>query len=400
MPTFQYEAAYTNGEHVTGVVEALTRNEAVVQIRQNCDVVISLTEVQSERRDLFEGMQKVDAKNLSLVCRQFSIILKAGLPLVQTVDLVAGQTADKMLKKILQQVSEDVSNGWSMSYSFEQRGKKLPTTFMETVRAGEESGDLVTSFERMSTYYDRMAKTKSRATSALMYPSFVIVVAVIVVGIIMVYAIPTFSTTFESLGAELPGITKALITVSDFMVHYIWVIILVIAGTLFAVNLYGHTEAGRERLSRLKLTIPVVGKIGLMAGASQFAHTMSTMLAAGMPIIQAIEVSGRSMTNDCMSKAVLGTVSGVESGKSLGDCMNNSPDLPEMLVQMTAVGEATGSLEATLEVMAEYYDNEVDTLTARALGMLEPIIICVLAVFVVIILLAVYLPMFSMYGAI
>lgn len=400
MPAYYYEGAYANGERVSGVVEASSRNEAVTLIRQNCDMVVSLKEVKKSATDGVAAFQKVDAKSLSLVCRQFSIILKAGLPLVQAVDLTAGQTEDKLLSKILRQVAEDVSNGWSLSYSLQQRGRKLPTTFIETVRSGEESGDLVSAFERMSNYYDRMYKTRAKATSALMYPAFVLAVAVVVVGIIMLYAVPTFSSTFESMGIELPLVTRFLIAASNFFTHYIVFIVLILAGLILLVAVYGQTAGGRERLSRIRLGMPVFGKIGRMAGASQFAHTMSTMLAAGMPILQAIEVSGRSISNYCMSQAVLGTVSGVEAGQSLGECMSRSNDLPEMLVRMTSIGESTGSMEETLNVMAEYYDNEVDTATARALSMLEPIIIMMLAGIVVVILFAVYMPMFSMYSAI
>lgn len=400
MPAYYYEGAYSNGERVTGVVEAQSRAEAVAQIRKSCDMVISLKETKQTTKDELQFMQRIDAKSLALVCRQFSIILKAGLPLVQAVDLTAAQTQDKLLAKILRQASQDVSNGWSLSYSLQQRGKKLPVTFIETVRSGEESGDLVSAFSRLSNYYDRMYKTRAKATSALLYPAFVLAVAAVVVGIIMLYAVPAFSTTFASLGIELPFVTKLLIAASNFFTKYIVVIILVIAATLLLIRLYGQTEKGREQEARMKMSIPVVGKIVTMSGASQFAHTMSTMLAAGMPILQALEVSGRAITNYCMSKAVLDTISGVESGKTVGECMSQSRDLPAMLVQMTSIGESTGSMEDTLQVMAEYYDNEVDTATARALSLLEPIIIILLAGIVVVILLAVYLPMFSMYGAI
>lgn len=400
MPAYYYEGAYSNGERVTGVVEAQSRAEAVAQIRRSCDMVISLKETKQTTKDELQFMQRIDAKSLALVCRQFSIILKAGLPLVQAVDLTAAQTQDKLLSKILRQASQDVSNGWSLSYSLQQRGKKLPVTFIETVRSGEESGDLVSAFSRLSNYYDRMYKTKAKVTSAMLYPAFVLGVAVVIVGIIMLYAVPAFSTTFASLGIELPFVTKLLIAASNFFTKYIVVIILVIAATLLLIRLYGQTEKGREQEARMKMSIPVVGRIVTMSGASQFAHTMSTMLAAGMPILQALEVSGRAITNYCMSKAVLDTISGVESGKTVGECMSQSRDLPAMLVQMTSIGESTGSMEDTLQVMAEYYDNEVDTATARALSLLEPIIIILLAGIVVVILLAVYLPMFSMYGAI
>ena len=402
MPTYKYEALYSGGEKASGVVEAVSRSEAVAQIRQNCEVVLSLKEVPKlAAGDPLDRFRKVSAKSLALVCQQFSIILKAGLPLVQTVDLVASQTDDKILSRLLSQVSEDVSNGWSLSYSFEQRGGRLlPPTFRETVRAGEESGDLFSSFRRMADYFQRMNKTRESVVSALTYPAFVLVVAVIVVVIIMGFAVPTFTGMFEGLGTELPWVTVALIAVSHFFQRYALILLGVIALAALSVRLYGMTEKGGPVLARIQLKLPIVGEVVRMSGASQFAHTMSTLLTAGMPILQAIEISGRTMTNRCLSGEILETLPGVESGRSLGECMGYSQELPPMLVQMTAVGEATGSMEATLQVLAEYYDNEVDVRVKRALALLEPAIIVVLAIFVVFILMAVYLPMFNMYAAI
>lgn len=402
MPTYKYEGAYAGGETVTGVVEAVSEHEAVAQIRQSCEVVLSLKEVPRAPGDggALGRFQRINAKSLALTCQQFAIILRAGLPLVQTVDLVAGQTGDKTLTRLLRQVSEDVSNGWSLSYSFDQRGGRLPTTFRETIRAGEESGDLISAFERMGSYYDRTAKTHARAVSALTYPAFVIAVAVVVIIIIMGYAVPSFISTFDSMNIELPWVTLALIAMTDFFSQYGLALLAGLAGLGVLVWIYGHTEGGGMRLSRLRLALPVVGSIGRMANSSQFAHTMAAMLAAGMPILQAIEVSGKAMSSLCMSREVLETIAGVESGRTLGECLARSRELPHMLVEMTAVGEAAGALESTLDVLADYYDHEVDTGTARALSLLEPAIIIVLAVFVVFILMAVYLPMFSMYSAI
>lgn len=402
MPTFKYEGLYAGGERVTGVVEAVSQNDAVAQIRQSCEVVLSLKEVpKAVTRDPLARFQKISAKSLALTCQQFSIILKAGLPLVQTVNLVADQCTDKVLKQLLYQVSEDVSNGWALSYSLEQRGeRKLPVTFRETVRSGEESGDLLSSFSRLADYFTRMSKTRDSVVSALTYPAFVIVVAVIVVAIIMGYAVPTFTSMFESMDIELPWVTVALIAVSDFFQKYTLVLIGLIALIILLLRLYGATEKGGLALARLQLRLPILGGIVRMSGASQFAHTMSTLLTAGMPILQAIEVSGRTMTNRCLSGEVLSTLPGVEGGRSLGECMGYARELPRMLVQMTAVGEATGSMESTLKVLAEYYDNEVEVRTKQALALLEPAIIVVLAIFVVFILMAVYLPMFSMYSAI
>ena len=402
MPTYKYEGAYASGERVTGVVEAVSQNDAVAQIRQSCEVVLSLKEVpRAAVRDPLERFQKVSAKSLALTCQQFAIILKAGLPLVQTVDLVADQCADKALGRLLRQVSEDVSNGWSLSYSLEQRGgRKLPVTFRETVRAGEESGDLLSSFRRLSDYFQRMSKTRDSVVSALTYPAFVLVVAVLVVAIIMGYAVPTFTGMFESMSIELPWVTVALIAVSSFFQKYTLVLVGLLALALLLVRLYGATEKGGLTLARAQLNLPILGGIVRMSGASQFSHTMSTLLTAGMPILQAIEVSGRTMSNRFLAGEVLETLPGVEGGRPLGECMRYARELPAMLVQMTAVGEATGSMESTLKVLAEYYDNEVEVRTKQALALLEPAIIVALAVFVVFILMAVYLPMFSMYTSI
>lgn len=402
MSTYRYEAAYSSGETARGVVEAVSREKAVAQIRQNFEIVLRLDEVPKfvVRRSP-SRLKKINAKILSLTCRQFSIILKAGLPLAQTVELVADQCGDKNLRNILRQTAEDVLGGWSMSYSFEQRASdSLPPTFRETVRAGEESGDLVAAFDRMTGYFERMNKTRESVVSALTYPAFVSGVAFVVIGIIMGYAVPTFIDMFDSLNIELPWVTKALIAVSGFFQKYFWAMFAFAALVLFSVRLYGATKSGGMRLSRAWLSLPVIGSVIRMSNASQFAHTMSTLLAAGMPIIQAIEASGRTMSNLCMSQDVINTLPGVESGHSFGECLEYSKNLPAMLTRMTKVGEATGSLEETLHVLAEYYDSETDVRTKRAVELLNPIIIVILSVFVVFVLMAVYLPMFGMYGAI
>ncbi len=235
---------------------------------------------------------------------------------------------------------------------------------------------------------------------ALTYPAFVILVAVVVVSIIMGYAVPTFTRMFENMSVELPWITVVLIAVSHFFQKYVLVILGLLALGLLGLRMYALTEKGGTALSRLQLGLPVIGEIVRMSGASQFCHTMSTLLTAGMPILQSIEIAGRAISNQCISQEILDTLPGVEGGRSLGECMGYSQELPPMLVQMTAVGEATGSMEATLQVLAEYYDNEVDVRIKRALALLEPAIILVLAVFVVFILLAVYLPLFGMSAAI
>lgn len=400
MPTYKYEGAYASGEKVSGVVEAVSQTDAVNQIRQNCEIVLSIKEVPKiAARSPLAKLRKISAKSLALVCQQFAIILKAGLPLVQTVDLVADQCPDKGLQLLLQQASEDVTNGWSLSYSFEQRGADvLPVTFRETVRAGEESGDLQAAFERMTDYFERMNKTHESVVSALTYPAFIIIVAVVVVAIIMIYAVPMFVSMFEGLEMELPIATRILIGLSDFFRKYTILLVLAIVLAIFALRLYGTTPKGGQVLARGQLHLPVLGGVVRMSNASQFAHTMSMLLTAGMPILQAIEVSGRTMSNKRMAQEIMDTLPGVEGGRSFGECLASALELPPMLTQMTTVGESTGALESTLNVLAEYYDDETESRTKRAISLLEPMIIVLIAGIVVLIVFAVYIPMFQMYG--
>lgn len=401
MTTYKYEAISASGVPITGVIQAQDRSDAVIKLKETCTIVNKLTEVSDEPDILKKAKsQKINEKNLSLVCKQFAIILTAGLPIVRTCELVAGQTEDKVLRKILTDVAGDVQGGYGLANSFQLHGPKLPNTFIETIRAGEESGNLEAAFERLSNFYAKKSKIRSKVISALTYPAFVMVVAVIVIIVIMVFAVPTFASTFASMGMDLPLPTRILIGMSDFFTKYGLILLLLIVAAAVAIHIYGKTELGGEKLGEIKLRIPILGKVQLMNAASQFANTFSTMLASGLPVVRALTITAGTMSNRYLSRSVKNSIAGVESGFTVGDCLRKEHKLPDLLIEMTGVGEQSGSLEETLSVVGEYYDNEVETTTNRAIGLLEPIIICVLAVFVVLVLLAVYLPMFSMYDTI
>lgn len=397
MASFKYEGIYTSGEKASGIVEAATQDEAITIIRKSCSQVTMIKELP---RSVSLGSQtvraKVTPKSLALTCQQFGIILKAGLPLMQTVSLVAEQTADKGMKRLLESIAESIGTGWSLSHAIMEYGNVFPVTFRETIRAGEESGDLAASFERMSKYYEQSAKTRSKTVSTLTYPSFVILVAAVVIVIIMGYAVPSFINTFESMGIDLPLPTRILIAMTKFFSEYGLIVIGILFAFIVTCIAYSRTKPGAMFFSKLALSLPIIGSVVQMSGASQFAHTMSAMLASGMQILGAMDVSGKAVSSKVMSKEILGCVPGVESGRTLGECLMETEWVPQMLVQMVGIGETSGSMESTLSVLADYYDNEVQVKSDRALALLEPMIICVLAVFVVLILFAVYLPMFSM----
>ena len=401
MRTYKYQAVSKSGQRFEGIVQAENQSDAVIQVNREAQMVIAIKEIE-EDDDLFKRLKqrKIKDKDLSLVCRQFAIILTAGLPIVRTVQLVADQTEDKELKKILTSVAEDVQAGHGLSTSFAKFNEQLPATFIETVSAGELSGSLDIAFDRMANYYATKAKTRSKVSQALTYPAFVLAIAVVVIGVIMVYAMPTFATTFKEMDMDLPVPTLILIGLSDFFTHWGWLAGLIVLALVAAVFAYGRTESGRYNLDTLKLKIPVLGRIQLMSGASEFANTFSTMLAAGLPATRALSVTGRTLTNYFLAVATMRTAESVEQGYRIGDVLRRQDAFPDLLVEMTGVGEQSGSLEETLQVIGAYYDNEVDVSTTKAISLLEPIILVVLAVFAALILLAVYMPMFSLYGSI
>lgn len=398
MALYKYKALSQSGAPVEGVIEARDATDAVIKLKETCSVIDDLKPVNAKASILSKNVSiKINEKNLSLVCKQFAIILTAGLPIVRTVELIAGQTEDKVIKNILIEVAEDVSSGYGLADSFEKRGPKLPVTFIETVRAGEETGRLDIAFQRLHDYLTKKTRVKAKVVSALTYPMFVLGVAIIVIIIIMGFAVPVFIETFESLETRLPLPTRALIGLSNFTQAYGLIILIIIAIIVVALIVFGRTEKGAYTLSRIVLKLPIIGKVQYMNAASQFANTLSTMLDAGLPVMKAMNITGRSMTNRFMGQSVIDCVEGVEQGYSMGACLKANGTLPELLIEMVSVGEEAGSLPETLAVIGEYYDNEVETVTTRAVSLLEPIIICVLAVFVLWVLLSVYLPMFSMY---
>lgn len=399
MLTFQYKAISKDGAKVTGVIEAFDEYAAVTQIKETCAVVTKITPVKAiprEKQDLFAP--RISEKSLAVVCSQFSIILGAGLPLVRAVELIAEQTADQPLKKLLRQVAGDVAGGFGLAQSFENKGKSLPTTFIETVRSGEESGTLDVSFQKLQVYYEKSSKLKGKVRAAMTYPLFTICVAVVVVAIIMIKAVPTFVGSFQSMGISLPWPTRTLIAMSGFFVHGWPVMVAGVALLLLGYRLYHGSEKGRQNLDRQKLRLPVLGKINRMKAAAQFANTMSTLLSAGLPMVRALHITARVLDNRHVGQEIAQQAPKLEEGQTLGTCLRRCAALPELLVEMTGVGDETGTLEHTLEVIGDYYDNETQLKSQKALSLLEPIIICVLAVLVVFILLAVYLPMFSLYG--
>ncbi len=402
MTTFKYKARTAEGTLVSGIVEAYSEFDAVDQIKRTCPIVEKITEVKGGDKahvDLNEPLWVAD-KTLSVTASQFSIMLRAGLPIGRVVELIAGQTSDKLMKRILTQCAADVNAGYSLAHSLQKNGKKIPVAFIETVRAGEESGTLETCFDRLTVYYDKAHKVKQKVRSALSYPAFLIVLAVIVVAIVMVKLVPVMLDLFGNMGEQLPLPTRVLMATSDFFVAY-WPFLLVgLVVLILGYKLYQKTPSGELNIAKLKVKIPVIGRISIMNAASQFSNTLSTLLTAGLPMSRVLSITARVMDNKAIGQSIEKLVSDIESGKALGEVLKSNEYLPDMCKEMTAVGEESGSLEETMATIGAYYDEEAMAASQKALGMLEPIMTVGLGIFIGFIVIAIYLPMFNMYNGI
>lgn len=382
MTTFRYKGQTAGGAKVSGVLRAYDEFEAADKLRESVAIITKLEAVPEKKESVLSRPVafRVKEKELALLCSQFAIILASGLSVERCVSMVAAQTKNKYLRRMLDKVSEEVGAGYSLAQSFENNAPYLPKTFTETLRAGEQSGTLESCFQRLHAYYDRSAKTRAKIVSTLTYPVMVIIVAIVVFVIIIAVAVPAFTTAFNEIGSDLPGVTKALMAVSTFFTKWWWLVLGVLALLVIAYLTFRRTERGRAALAAWSLTRAPLRRIHSMNAAAQFAHSMATLLAAGLPLPRALEVTANVVSNYTFSLAVRQVRQDVERGRPMAESMAGIECFPAMLTEMVGVGERSGSLEETLDVIGDYYDNEVSVTTAR--------------------LLAVYLPMFTLYGGI
>ena len=405
MAQFKYAALSRNGERVEGIVDAFNELDAAMRVKETCDVILRISEA-TEKKGLSPllsadlGGGTLNKKAFIIMCSQFSIILKSGVPIVRTVNLIADKTTDKVLKKILTQVGRDVEGGRSLSASFEDHGGKLfPATFVETIRSGEESGNLDRAFDTMQAHFDKQMKMSRKVWGAMAYPAFVMVVAVGVVIVLMAFVVPKFLTIFDGYDAELPFMTQLLIAISNFFSHHILKIVVVLALLFIGFQVYAHTEDGHMNVSKLQLKLPVLGEIASLNAASQFANSMATLLNSGLTMNKAVGITAKTLDNYYVSTETGKLSTRLEEGHTLGDSMRENQVMPDILVDMTAVGEESGELAETLNTIAKYYDAELETAIQSALAKLEPALLVGLAGIAGFIVVSIYMSMFALYAS-
>lgn len=401
MNSYKYNALSADGAKVKGIIEAVDEYQAVDKIKEKCPIVISIDEIQNKKMNSIlnkEIGKKVDSKSLSVMCSQFAIILEAGTPLNKTIKMIASQTEDKKLKKMLENAYDDVTYGSTLENAFRKNYDGLPEVFLETIKAGEQSGNLPGSFANMQKYFDKSFKTSQKIKSVTGYPLFVLCVAIIVVIVVMVVVVPTLTNVFGELGGELPLMTRMLIATSNWFAKW-WIILVgIILAFYVAYKLLTSSEAGQIRKSERKLKLPVIGNITTLTNAQEFANTMASLLEAGLTVGDALRVTSRCITNYAVSKEVFAMAEKVETGTSLSEAMEKSEYLPATLKEMTGVGEKSGELVKTLKTIGDYYANESDYAIKAALDRLEPTLLILLAIFAGYIVISIYLPMFTMYS--
>jgi len=399
MPTFEWKGTARNGQSQTGVLVADSKDAVIAMMRRQQIVVTAVKEKGKEiALPKFGG--KVPPQLIAIFTRQFSVMIDAGLPLVQCLEILGSQQEHKTFKRTLIQIRQDVESGSNLADAMRKHPKVFNDLFTNMVAAGEAGGILDTILQRLATYIEKAVKLNSQVKSAMIYPVAVISIATIVVMIILWKVIPVFATLFQSLGAELPLPTRIVIRLSNFIADYWWLIIGLTVATIYSLRRYHETYKGKRVLDGILLKMPVLGMLLRKIAVARFCRTLSTLTSSGVPILDGLQITARTAGNSIVEDAIMATRKSVEEGKTISEPLGDTDVFPTMVVQMIAVGEQTGALDTMLSKIADFYEEEVDVAVAGLMKLLEPILIAFLGVAIGGIVIAMYMPMFSLIGQI
>lgn len=402
MPQFEYVGYTTQSKKVKGVIEARDRRGAFVSLKEKGVQIVSLTSHKQSilTKDIEFLEPRVKTQDFVLFCRQFATLLEASVGIAEALQILIQQTNSKILKKALEKVLEDVRGGTALSRACQDHPKVFSTLFINMVKAGESSGTLDEVLEKLATFFEKEYTTISKIKSAMAYPVLVTVFAFLVTFILMWKVIPQFISTFQSLGLELPWITRFVIKVSDFFIHDWYLILLTPFLIYIVIRGLGKTEKGQYYLDYIKLRIPVFGVLFLKSALARFCRTFCTLYSAAVPIIQILSILSNVVGSKVISRSLEQAKENLRSGQPLVTPFKTNKIFPPMLVHMIGVGEKTGSLDKLLEKIADFYEDEVDRMTDQMRSLIEPIMIVIVAIIVGTIVMAILLPTFSMYGGI
>jgi type IV pilus assembly protein PilC len=396
VPNYTWKGRTRGGKIQEGVLVAENKEAAISSLRKQSIIVTGVTEKGKEFALPKLGGGGISQKEIAIFTRQFSVMIDAGLPLVQCLEILGSQMDNRTFQKILFHVRQDVEQGATLADSLHKHPKAFDALYANMVAAGEAGGILDTILQRLSLYIEKIVKLRAAVRSALIYPVAVILIAIGVVWVILWKVIPTFATLFEGLGATLPMPTRITILASKFIGSFWWLIFLSIGLVIFLLNRYHKTHKGKRVLDGLILKLPVLGDVMKKIAVARFCRTLGTLASSGVPILEALSITAKTAGNSVVEDAIMSTRKSVEEGKTISEPLKASSVFPSMVVQMVAVGEQTGALETMLNKIADFYEDEVDEATANLLALLEPIMILFLGIVIGGIVISMYMPMFTL----
>jgi type IV pilus assembly protein PilC len=393
MPTFEWKGRGRQGEQ-TGVLVADSK-DAVVNALRRQQIVVTAVKEKGKEISIPKFGGKVPQQLIAIFTRQFSVMIDAGLPLVQCLEILGDQEENRTFQTVIQTVRSDVEAGSSLAEAMKKHPKAFDNLYVNMVAAGEAGGILDVILQRLSTYIEKAVKLKSQVKSALIYPVSVIVIAAFVVFIILWKVIPVFTQLFAGLGGEMPLITRIVVGASNIVGRYfIFIVAIVIAGSI-GVGRWHKTYRGRRIIDGALLKIPVIGMLLRKIAVARFCRTLATLTASGVPILDGLEITAKTAGNAIVEDAIMAVRKSVEEGKTVSEPLAETKVFPAMVVQMINVGEQTGALDQMLSKIAEFYEEEVDTAVAGLMKLIEPLMITVLGVVIGTIVTAMYLPLYD-----
>ncbi len=397
MAEYIYRAVSKSGKEIKGKIEAESLEKAKADLRNRDLYLTEISEAGLFQKDIqLDFGKKITTRDLCLFCRQFVSLQRAGVTIIETLKMLSEATENKTFSKVLTNVCKNVEKGESLADSLDMENV-FPKIMIKMTAAGEASGSLDTAYERLAVQFERQAKLKGMIKKASIYPIIVCVVAVAVIIVMLNVVVPSFMGMFEDMDVEMPQITLAVVAASEFMQKYWYVLLAILILLIVFFKWFKSTSRGEGILAKIALKLPLFGDMTIKSASANFARTLSTMIAAGIPLVEAIDITAGTMTNYYFKKALLDAKESVIAGVPLSTPIKECGLFPPMVHHMTKIGEESGNMEEMLDKLADYYEEEVEIATQSLMAALEPLIIIVLAVIVMVIIGAVLSPMMAMY---
>lgn len=400
MPVYQWEGKNRKNELQKGEMEAASEDAVRNSLGR---MKIVPVKIKKKPKDVFENVSflqpKVGERDIILFARQFSTMIDAGLPIIQCLDILQSQQENKTFKKILKKIKESVEGGVTLADSMKEYPKEFDDLFVNMIAAGEAGGILDTILKRLSGYMEKAAALKGKVKGAMIYPAIVVCIAVIVIAVILLFVIPVFQEMFEGLGGALPMPTQIVVNMSQFVKSKFLYIVVALGMLAFAFKRFYGTQKGRDIVDDVSLKLPVFGMLLRKVAVAKFTRTMGTMLSSGVAILEALDIVAKTAGNKTIEKAIYTVRSGISEGRTMADPLMDTGVFPSMVCQMVAVGESTGALDSMLGKIADFYDEEVDQAVENLTTMIEPLMLLFLGVTIGGLVIAMYLPIFKMAGA-